>query len=79
MEPVPDGYVRWPDPERGPGLELIDPEVCPVGHPFAWGQRGSLAYCREHEPHNTWWCACGQKIYRVEGAFVGELVCVSGR
>lgn len=72
MEPVPDGYVRWPDPEHGPGLELIDPEVCPAGHPFAWGQRGSLAYCREHEPHNTWWCACGQKIWRYDGAFVGE-------
>lgn len=75
LEPVPDGYERW----AGEGLKLIDPIVCPAGHPFAWGQRGSLAYCDVHEPHNTWWCACGQHVFRVEGAFAGELECVSSR
>jgi hypothetical protein len=79
MGALPDGYERWPDAIRGPGLRLIDPTDCPTGHPFRWGQRGSLAYCGEHKPHNTWWCACGQKIYRVEGAFVDELECVSSR
>lgn len=71
---VPDGYERWPDPERGPGLRLLDPTDCPAGHLFRFGQRGSLAYCEVHEPHNTWICACGQMIYRVEGAFVSSRV-----
>lgn len=73
MGDVPDGYERFGEQ----GLKLIDPVLCPAGHPFEWGQRGSLAFCLEHGSHNTWWCRCGLKIYRVEGAFVSELKCVS--
>jgi hypothetical protein len=77
MTVVPDGYERWPDPDDGPGLRLLDPAECPAGHPFTWGTRQSLVYCPEHERHNSWRCKCGQWIYRGGGGFVGELGCVS--
>lgn len=58
-------------------MELIDPDTCPSGHPFRFGQRSSLAYCGVHEPHNAWICACSQRVYRWDGAFWGELECLS--
>lgn len=75
---VPDGYEPWPDPVNGPGLRLLDPEMCPAGHRFNWGVRQSLARCAQHGEHNTWMCACGRWIWRVDGVFVGEMpACVS--
>lgn len=71
MSTIPDGYRR-----RGEhGLVLIDPDWCPAGHPFAFGQRGAPVLCREHDTHNSWICACGQWIYRAPGAFVDKLDC----
>lgn len=72
---MPDGYAR-----RGEhGLVLIDPQVCPAGHPFRFGERSSLAQCRAHGPHLAWRCACGQTVYRHAGAFWGGLECLSSR
>jgi hypothetical protein len=68
MGAVPDGYERFGEQ----GLKLIDPIVCPAGHPFRWGQSGSLARCAKHGDHNVWICACSQWIWRYDGAFVGE-------
>ena len=65
---VPDGYERFG--ERS--LRLIDPQVCPAGHPFRFGTRQNPARCPEHRQHNTWLCACSQWIWRYDGAFVGE-------
>lgn len=72
MEAVPDGYVRWPDPEHGPGLRMLDPTDCPAGHRFRFGQRQNVAHCKVHGTHDTWLCACGQWIWRYDGAFIGE-------
>ncbi len=73
MGTIPDGYER----QGEHGLVLVDPDTCPAGHPFRFGQRGSPTLCshRDHRPHNTWICACGQWIWRVPGAFVGQLDC----
>ena len=72
MSEVPDGYRRAAD---GVGLVLIDPIYCPAGHPFEFGARQSIVRCEKHGTHYSWICACGQWIYRVEGAFVGSPDC----
>lgn len=71
MSTIPDGYERWGEQ----GLVLIDPDWCPTGHPFAFGQRLSNTLCRRHGHHHAWLCACGQRIWRVPGAFVDQLDC----
>lgn len=68
---MPDGYEPLPDG----GIRLVDPLICPGGHEFAWGKRQGVIPCREHRDHSWWICECGQQIYRVSGAFVGELDC----
>lgn len=72
----PDGY-RWTG--RGPEIVLVDPDTCPAGHPFTFGQRG-YTHCseRSHHGHTYWLCACGQETYRAPGAFVDQLDCVTG-
>jgi hypothetical protein len=64
----PDGYEytgRTPHEIR-----LVDPVHCPGGHPARLVRRG-WSHCPEHGTHYSWACACGQEIWRVEGAFVG--------
>lgn len=74
--PLPDGY-RWTGRTEHE-IVLIDPDTCPAGHPAELVRRG---FTRCSDPahgrrHNTWTCACGQTIYRVPGAFVGEVMCL---
>lgn len=64
--PPPDGYI-WA--EDGIGIVLIDPLVCPAGHPIDGFRRGWTP-CSEHSGHTVWYCSCGQEIYRESGAFV---------
>lgn len=75
MERLPpkDGY-EWTG--RTPTeIRLVDPLFCPAGHP-ADLVRSSHINCERHRVlHPEWWCSCGQKIWRFEGAFVGELPC----
>jgi hypothetical protein len=73
-KPPPDGY-RWA--ADGVGLVLIDPTDCPAGHRFRFGQRGGLAHCGQHPPHNTWICECGQRIAWHAGQFRGQLDCIT--
>lgn len=57
---LPDGY-RWTG-RTDLEIALIDPEVCPAGHPVELVRRGYDG--------RTWWlCACGQEIRRQDGAF----------
>jgi hypothetical protein len=71
MSEPPDGY-RWID--GGPAIALVDPERCPGGHRFAFGQRGH-APCAQHHGHPQWICACGVVLYGHHGEFVTELPC----
>lgn len=69
---IPPGYVPWGEL----GMVLVDPTLCPGGHPFAFGQRG-YEPCAEHRGHPSWVCACGREqfLQREDGAIVGELEC----
>lgn len=67
--PLKDGY-EYAGP-TGPEMRLIDPEVCPAGHPMMLIRR-SWNHCPTHGHHNSWECACGQEVWRVDGTFVGE-------
>lgn len=69
--PIRDGYEYT---GRGLEIRLIDPADCPRGHPFRFGQRGREP-CAQHRSHAEWTCACGQVIYRHDGAFVTRLPC----
>jgi len=76
LPPPPDGY-RWTG--RQTEIELIDPDTCPQGHPFRFGQRG-FVFCAEHHGHTVWYCECGETIRRDSGAFVGgRPPCASSR
>lgn len=72
---LPDGYAPWGEQ----GMALVDPVFCPAGHPIEHLSRGGVAKCWEHQDHVMWRCACGQLIYRHDGAFWGELECISSR
>lgn len=76
MEQVSPGYRRVGEL----GEALVDPQMCPGGHPFAFGQR-SWEPCPEHRGHPSWVCACGREQFlrRSDGAIVEQLDCVSGR
>jgi hypothetical protein len=71
MVGIPDGYRR----QGKLGLVLVDPAVCPAGHPFRFGMRKAAELCDTHGRHLHWICACGQSIYRHDGAYVGALDC----
>lgn len=73
----PDGY-RWTGRTEHE-IVLINPEVCPTGHPANLVRWGDIAHCREQahrHRHLSWQCACGQLIYRAAGAYVGALDCL---
>lgn len=72
----PDGF-RWSGRTEHE-IVLNDPEVCPAGHPAQLVRRG-FERCTDwaHSGHNSWTCACGQDIYRADGAYVGQLDCLT--
>lgn len=68
---VPPGYVPWGEQ----GIRLVDPEQCPAGHPFAWGQR-AFSHCVQHRGHPAWRCKCGVELFlREDGRIVADLAC----
>lgn len=73
MDELSDGYAPWGEL----GEVLLDPQDCPAGHLFRWGIRGGPVFCDQHGDHYRWRCACGQEVYRHDGAFWGELECLS--
>jgi hypothetical protein len=67
---LPDGYERT---GRTPmEIRLIDPEVCPAGHPMRLVRRG-WSHCALQHHHESWTCACGQEVWRVGGVFIDDL------